>query len=259
MSEPRNKRPRTIWPAAVMLIGLTLVAGFVARQPADKSIAKNSAAITTPASDADVKRYQVPVTASQASKGPADAIVTIVEWCDFQLPECKQVDPLLTSLLAEYPEQVRWVYRSFAQATAASQLSHEFARVAHEQAGKFWEAKQLLQDAPGSPTPDDFRRYAEQIGLDWAATNTALDKHTHSGHVVADRMFAQMFDVQEAPAFFVNGRRLAGLATRAAFKRLIDDEVTRATKLVASGVPKQQVYAELTKNGVWKQRSAQPN
>ena len=269
MTEPRNNKKRRIWPAIVALIAVAWVTIVVAKQPepesracGDDSAAPRSdgpAATSAALSSAAVTRYQVPVTGSQPSKGPSDAIVTIVEWCDFQVPDCKKTGPVLTAILAEYDGQVRWVYRNFTQPTPASQLSHEFARIAHEQAGKFWEARQLLQDAAGPPTPDDFRRYAEQLGLDWSATNAALDKHTHSGHVVADRMFADMFDVQDVPAFFVNGRRLSGPATLSAFKPLIDDEIARAGKLVASGVPKQQVYAELTKNGVWKRRSAQSN
>lgn len=45
--------------------------------------------------------------------GPADALVTIVEYSDFQCPYCARLEANLLALQAAYPEDVRLVYRHF--------------------------------------------------------------------------------------------------------------------------------------------------
>src|SRR5688500_19345241 len=74
------------------------------------------------ASDDDVKavdepggpdRFKVPVTADQPSKGGgADALVTIVQWSDFQCPFCTRVEPTLDQIQKEYGDKVRVVWRN---------------------------------------------------------------------------------------------------------------------------------------------------
>jgi protein-disulfide isomerase len=243
MSEPRNNGSRSIWPAAVVLgaFGLMLVLS-----------ALESAKIEPKPASTALTRYQVPVTDSQPSQGPADAPVTIVEWCNFELPTCRAADAVREAVLARHGDQVRWIYRSFTKPSSRWQEPHEFAQIAFEQTGKFWDVKQLLQQSDAAPSRADLERAANALGIDWPKTKAALDEHTYAGHVIADRVFANMFDVGEPPAFFVNGRRLAGTASLQAFEVLIEDEVAHAKKLVASGVPRDRVYAELTKGGLWK-------
>src|SRR5687768_996241 len=63
-------------------------------------------------SDDGVQRYKVPVTAAQPTKGPADALVTIVTISEFQCPFCKRVEPTLKQLEEDYKGKVRFVWRN---------------------------------------------------------------------------------------------------------------------------------------------------
>lgn len=265
MDERRRMSLGWIAGGAVFAVAAVIaVRAGTTQRPAPKAHAAAAApAAAAPAAQAssstEIQRYQVPVTASQPSKGPQDAIVTIVEWCELRSAECKAVDSVMDSVLAQYGDMVRLVYRHYLASGQQPPIAEEFTRIAHEQAGKFWEARALLQKGPLVPSPEELEGYAKQLGLDWKATHAALDEHTHAGSVLADRLFAEMFDVKGVPAFFVNGRKLEGDATLPAFKSLIDDEIERANELVAQGIPKNQVYAELTKNGAWKQVHVRPN
>jgi protein-disulfide isomerase len=194
--------------------------------------------------------YKIPVSPSQPSKGPEEALVTVVQWCDFPDPACKQTDPVLQKLLKRYPNELRLVFRHYVSATRKdSALAHQFARAAFER-GKFWEAHELLLAHQGEVTHAALEGYASTLGLDWSALKKALDAGTFSGHLAADRMFAEMFDVKASGALYVNGRPVAG--TEAALDALVKEELARANKLLAGGVQKTELYAELTKHGTWK-------
>lgn len=206
-----------------------------------------------------IERFQVPVSPSQPSRGPADAIVTIVEWCDLEGAACRSTQTLLSQVVARYGAQVRVVFRHFAHPARESQLAHQFARIAHTQAGKFWEAQGLLLASERAVTRADVERYAQQLGLNIEAVRRSLDARDQTGYIAADRLFAQMFGVEEAPALFVNGRRLGREASLPEMQRVIDDEIARAGALVARGVARDQVYAELTKHGIWKRVGSRQN
>jgi protein-disulfide isomerase len=54
-----------------------------------------------------------PVTSDEHIFGNPDAIVTIVEYSDFECPYCKQFQPVLKQIVQESGGNVRWVYRDY--------------------------------------------------------------------------------------------------------------------------------------------------
>ena len=56
--------------------------------------------------------YAVPVDGRPAW-GKADALVTIVEFSDFQCPGCKGMAPVLDALHEAYPDQLKIAFRQF--------------------------------------------------------------------------------------------------------------------------------------------------
>ena len=84
------------------------------------------------------------VTKEDWAKGPADALVTIIEYCDFQGAGCAQIAPVLTQLQSKYPKDVRLVYRHFPLANDdKAALATQAAEAAGLQ-GKFWQMNDLL-------------------------------------------------------------------------------------------------------------------
>jgi protein-disulfide isomerase len=250
------------WPllatAAAFAAGFGL--GRSIEPAATEKRAPSAAAPISSSGDAETaQRFQIPVTKSQPSQGPVDAMVTVVEWCDLEGAECERSAAIGKAVVSKYGDHVRLVFRHFAASTVTSNRLHEFARIAHERAGAFWELRDLLGREKNPADPANFERYAKAIALDWESTKKALESRTFVNHVAADRMFAEMFEVRSAPAFFVNGRRARGAVTAASLGRMIGEELAHANKLVAGGVPKERVYAELTKNGAWQRPTANAN
>jgi protein-disulfide isomerase len=200
-----------------------------------------------------IDRFKVPVTAAQPSKGPADALVTIVESSDFQCPFCSRVEPTIKQILNDYKGKVRVVWRNnplsfHKDAGPAAELAMEaFAQGGSE---KFWKTHEKLfanQQALGRA---NLETYASELGLDLNKVKAALDSGKHKAVLEADQKLVVGLGARGTPAFFINGRFLSGAQPIDRFKEVIDDEIKRAEKLIKSGVAKNQVYGALTKNGL---------
>jgi protein-disulfide isomerase len=196
-------------------------------------------------------RYKIPVSASQPGRGPADALVTIIEWCDLYGEACRRSDTIVQAVLEAHPHELRRVFRHVAGASEAEEHAHELARIAHEQAGKFWEVRAAFAARDAAPDRAELERVATAVGLDWAAVAPALDKGRFANHVLADRVFAKMFRVHSTPALFVNGRRLEGELSRERLEALVGEELATARSLVERGIARADVYASVTADAVW--------
>lgn len=236
----------------LVLAVLVCLGGFAAGYLAQERSTETDAPVIASGPLSKEVRYKIPVSIAQPKRGPQDALVTIVEWCDLTGTACAQTEAVIVALRKQYGDRIRHVWRHLDEtATEDSARAHEFACIAHEHAGKFWEARALLLAGAGTPTFDMLRSYAARLGMDVASTSAALEKRTFAGAPAADQLFAAKFGVAHAPAFFVNGRRLLGAPTHDRLARLIDLELIHAEKLMQKGVRKAQLYDEITKSGLW--------
>lgn len=85
------------------------------------------------------------VSANDWTLGPETAAMTIIEYGDFQDPYCAQLAPILEQLSADYPEDLRLVYRHFPQPSLHDKalLAVQAAQAAGMQ-GRFWQMHALL-------------------------------------------------------------------------------------------------------------------
>jgi protein-disulfide isomerase len=209
-------------------------------------------------------RFKVPVSAAQPSRGPADALVTIVQWSDFQCPFCTRVEPTMDTILKDYAGKVRVVWRNNPLPFHKDAMpAAEAAMEAFEQGGekKFWAMHKKLFENQKALSRADIEKYGQEVGLDVNKLKQALDSHKHEAKIKADQTLAQSLGAGGTPAFFINGRFLSGAQPLPRFKEVIDDELKRVEKLLATGTPKNKVYAALTKNGLTaaKAPGADPN
>ena len=111
-----------------------------------------------------VERIKVPL--GGPSMGPATAKVTLVEFSDFQCPFCSRAVPTLQRIAADYPTEVRILFRHNPLSFHTNAALAAEAAVAAEAQGKFWEMHDKLfanQQALDRPSLD---RYAQELGLD---------------------------------------------------------------------------------------------
>jgi len=91
--------------------------------------------------------YNVPAPKASPSKGGTNALVTLIEFSEFQCPFCSRVIPTLDKLVEEYGDKVRVVFRHnplpFHKNALPATLASEAVR---KQAGEkaFWQMHNML-------------------------------------------------------------------------------------------------------------------
>jgi protein-disulfide isomerase len=162
------------------------------------------------------------------SRGPAAALVSLVEFSDFECPFCAETAPVVQQLLAAYPTQVRFAFKhSAAPMHKESPLAHEAALAAGEQ-GKFWEMHDLLFVGQDKLTRDDLVAKARQLNLDVPRFTGDLDSHRFKPLVDADRQEGNRLGVDGTPFFFINGHAISGGVGLVGFRKLIEAALKEA-------------------------------
>lgn len=147
-------------------------------------------------------------------KGNADAEVVLVEYSDFQCPACRAMYPVVSDLMDQYGESLRFEYRHFPIERAHPYaVQAAMAAEAAGQQGKFYEFHDLLFENQTtwsqSATPNVlFAEYAEQLELDM----DTYKRHANASDL-RDKVRAQQqlgFDagVTGTPTMFLNGERM---------------------------------------------------
>lgn len=195
--------------------------------------------------------WRVPVGGSPVI-GPATALVTIVEFSDFQCPYCSRVTPTLKGLEAKYGQQLRIVWKNqplpfHPRAEPAAELALE-ARAQKGNLG-FWAAHDKLFDNQKALADEDLYKYAAELGLNVALVRAAITQKRYKAEIDADASLADDFKASGTPHFFINGRRLVGAQPKEKFEQIVDEEIAKANALIAKGTPAAQIYDTLTRDG----------
>jgi len=143
-------------------------------------------------------------------RGPGRALVTIVEYGDFECPYCGQAEPVLREVLADHGD-VRYVWRHLPlnDVHPHAQLAAEAAEAAANQ-DAFWEMHDLLLQHQDALQPRDLNRYASDLGLDSERFGEHLRKRAGAARIAEDVDTADLSGVTGTPTFFINGRRHYG-------------------------------------------------
>ncbi len=184
--------------ATVFAAGKKLPTRLVARQ-----VAGTSSEILDLSEDVDPARDHV--------RGPDDALVTLVEYGDFECPYCGQAETVVRELLSSFGHELRYVWRHLplSDVHLRAQLAAEASEAAADQ-GAFWEIYDRLLDHQDALDPPDLRAHAAALGLDVERFWNQLSHHEYAARVAEDVASADSSGVAGTPAFFINGRRHNG-------------------------------------------------
>src|SRR5689334_1309351 len=152
------------------------------------------------------------ITASDWTKGPKDAKISVIEYGDFQCPACGAYEPIVEELEKEYATNVLFVFRNFPlfQIHQNAMISAQAAEAAGLQ-GKYWEMHDLLyakqndwaETATNAVVSKYFDAYAQSLGLDVAKFNADIDSAAVKQAVQDDIQAGNAAQVDHTPTFFV--------------------------------------------------------
>ena len=183
-----------------------------------------------------------------ATKGDANALVTIVEFSDFECPFCSRGAKTLDKLMKDYKGKLRLAFKHFPLSFHKNAHLAAQAAVEAQRQGKFWEYHDALFADIKKLRPADLKAHAKALKLDQKAFDEAIDKQTHRAAVDADLKQGGQVGVQGTPTVFVNGRKAESL-TEDKVKALIDEEIERVQPLVAKGLRGDALYNEIISKG----------
>ena len=158
-----------------------------------------------------MSRLTQSVSAHDHAEGPPDAILTLVEYGDYQCPYCGAAYPVVKEVQKTLGKKLRFVFRNFPLTRA-----HPYALIAAEAAeaaalqGKFWEMHDLLFEQQALLTPEIIPSWANRIGLNVEQFGNDIKKEVVEKRIQEDRGSGIRSGVNGTPTFFINGSRYDG-------------------------------------------------
>lgn len=140
--------------------------------------------------------------------GPDDALVTIVEWADFECPTCRLFSPILDGVYERFGGQVRVVYKFYPLKAHPNGEIAARAGIAAWNQGKFWEMHHLMFDNQGRLARSDLEKMAQDLGLDMARFKKDLTDPATTQRIEADVKQADGLGLSGTPTVYINGREL---------------------------------------------------
>src|SRR4029077_1815316 len=150
-------------------------------------------------------------------RGPEDARVTIVEFCDYDCPYCKQNEPAVKRLLAAYPTQVKLVFKNLPLDIHPKAKEKALVAECIGLQGRYWQAHDgYYADPPKKVTE----------GVDGGKLKACISQGGQ-GQVATDLALAKRLGMATTPGFVIDGIRNGGELSFVQLKLLIDAELAR--------------------------------
>jgi protein-disulfide isomerase len=152
-------------------------------------------------------KLTAPLSAVDHVLGPEHAPVTVVEYADFECPNCKQVAAAVKLLLERFAERVRFAFRHF-----PVEETHPHALMAAQAAecagaqGPFWPMHDLLFENQLHLKTNQLHGYAERLRLDMARYTAEMDDQVYLQRIREHQQSGRDSGVRGTPTFFVNGK-----------------------------------------------------
>ncbi|WUJ73681.1 Na+/H+ antiporter NhaA [Kribbella soli] len=162
-------------------------------------------------------------------RGPADAVVTVVEYGDFECPWTQMAAPTARELIATN-SCIRYVWRHLPlhDVHPHAQLAAEAAESAGRQ-GKFWPMHDLLLANQENLELEHILKYAAELHLDLKRFRIDLTSHDFATRIAQDIDSADRSGVAGTPTFFINSHRHDGPQDLGSLTEAIRQSLATAT------------------------------
>lgn len=145
-------------------------------------------------------------TRGRPVRGNASAPVTLVEFSDYQCPNCKRAVQVMELLFAQHPDKVKLVHMDFP--VNASGISRVVAHggVCAQAQGRFWEYHDRAFEEQESLSAASPSSLANATGLDMERFEACMKDPATRRKVAASEAQAKRLGITATPTLFVDGR-----------------------------------------------------
>jgi protein-disulfide isomerase len=160
---------------------------------------------------ADTTRLLLPIHDADHVHGPSSAPFTLVEYGDYECPDCGRLFWIIRDLQTELGDRLRVVYRHYPLSGIHphAQEAAEAAEAAGAQ-NQFWEMHELLFQKQNALGQKNLIAYAEGLNLDIERFRNELKRKTYDRRVRDDFRRGVQNGVYRTPGLFLNGIRHDG-------------------------------------------------
>jgi protein-disulfide isomerase len=156
-------------------------------------------------------KLATPINEKDHCRGKGDALVTVVEYGDFECPHCGAAYPVIKEVQKREGDKMRFVFRNFPLAQSHPHATH--AAYAAEAAGKqekFWEMHDMIFENQNALEDEDLISYAKVLSLNVGQFRKDMASEKIIKKVKDDFMDGVRSGVNGTPTLFINGIRFDG-------------------------------------------------
>jgi protein-disulfide isomerase len=159
----------------------------------------------------DSSKLLLPIQPDDHVQGGPEARYTLVEYGDYECPDCGRLFQTIRELRAQLPDEIRLVFRYYPLSGIHphAQQAAEAAEAAGAQ-DRFWEMHDILFANQHALAVKDLYRYADQLSLDTERFRSELKHRTYEDRVREDFRRGVENGVYGTPGLFINGIRYDG-------------------------------------------------
>lgn len=206
--KPNVSRAGPIALAAVAILLAAGVGGFMTLSSEIESLRESQRQLT--AELAGMRKSPVVDLAGVPWRGGRDAVVTLLEYSDYECPYCiRHFAVTMPQIEKNYiqPGRIRYAFRDnpVDQLHPQAIRAHEAARCAGD-LGKYWEMHGRLFTGPGTHADEALVDHAGALGLPAADFKTCLESGRHTEDIRRTVAEASSFGANGTPAFFLGLR-----------------------------------------------------
>lgn len=201
-----KKTKIVVWILLAVAVIAAVIGYFVAQN--------NSTAATPAATDAAATEQQVVRENSRVLSQAPDENAVLVEFLDFECEACGAAYPFVEELRAEHSDNVTFVQRYFPLPGHLNSMNAAVAVEAAAQQDAYDDMYKKMFDTQtqwGESADNKsalIRTYAEDLGLDMAAYDTAVADPATEERVKLDIADGKALGVTGTPTFFLDGKML---------------------------------------------------
>lgn len=164
------------------------------------------------------------------SKGAENALITIIEYTDFECPYCSKGVKTVNQVLKKYAGKVKLVFKNNPLDFHKQAVPAANAALAANKQGKFWEYHDLLFKNSSKLNEELFVKLAKDLKLDMEKFDKDRNSDEITDQVELEKAEAESHKLRGTPSFLVNGIVIRGAQNLGYFSKVIDRLLSEAEK-----------------------------